>query len=74
MVEWREDDIRFALRLNTTDEFWALNRCIYVARHDFDCSPLIRPAREELQTLQEHLDRLERVAFLATLEQSTAEA
>lgn len=69
MVEWREDDIRFALRLNTTDEF-----CIYVARHDFDCSPLIRPAREELQTLQEHLDRLERVAFLATLEQSTAEA
>ena len=73
-VEWREDDIKFALRLNTSDEFWALNRCIYEARHDFNCSPLIRPAKEEMQTLQEHLDRFERVAFLTTLEQFTMEA
>lgn len=74
MVVWTKDRVKFALHLNKSDEFWALNRCVRSARLDRECNPVMQVAQDELHILQERLEHLERVAFLATLEQSTTAA
>ena len=71
VLMWVKDRVKYSLRPDTADDFWALMECIRVARLDRECDPVLQLAYDELDSLQRRLNFLERVAFLSTLEQAT---
>lgn len=73
MVTWVKDRVKCYLRPGSEDVFWALVRCIELARRDRECDPVLRLAQEEIVILQHQLDYMERMAFLTVLEQSMSE-
>ncbi|EPS97771.1 hypothetical protein FOMPIDRAFT_158255 [Fomitopsis schrenkii] len=70
-VSWSSGGDKVTVSFNTSEEFWAVVRCIHVARHDYDCDPVLRVAQEELCILQARLNDIEDTAFLTALEKFT---
>ncbi|KAH9924814.1 uncharacterized protein B0H18DRAFT_1119825 [Fomitopsis serialis] len=71
---WEQGDRVFSVTFRQSQDFWAVVACIRAARMDTDCSPELRSAREEAETLQDQLQHIEDTAFISVLEAATSTA
>lgn len=73
-VRWLQDDISYTIDFESSDDLWAVARCIAVARSNGEENNADVPdAQDEITKLQAALKQMEKTAFVLAVEASTSD-